>query len=84
MNTRYESNIRNFIDEVVHRGYAKISKEMLVKCWYGQDRMSKTVWRDIVSKFPEDAKPEEYQIFEWSDDIILIEKECLSELSEML
>lgn len=81
---RYEANIRNLIDEVMFRGYAKVSKELLVKCWYGQERMSKSVWRDIAEKFPEDASPEEYQVFEWGDDILIIEKECCQSMADVI
>ena len=80
MIARHEANIRNIVDEVYAHGYAKVSKDLLVKVWYGQDRMSKNIWKDIISKLPEDMNAEDYQVFEWNDDILIIEKACCTAL----
>lgn len=83
MSKRHTANILNFIDEAIFTGVAEVSKELLVKCWYGQDRMSKTIWRDIVGKLPEDCDVNDYSIFEWADKIVMIDKTCLHDLSDL-
>ena len=84
MITRHEANIRNMIDELEILGHARVSKDLLVKAWYGQARDSKTIWKDIASKFPEDMKPKHYAVFEWNDDIVIVEKACCKSFEEKM
>lgn len=78
---RHEAAIRNAIDELTIIGHSKLSKAML-RHWYKQDRMSKTVWRDIAEKLPEEWSPADVLFFEWEDEIILLDKTCIFEMSE--
>ncbi len=81
MNKRHEAALQDFIDEFVYKGFAEVSREKLLKCWYGQERMSKKIWLDIESRLPEDALGEDYEVLYWADYIAIFDKTACMTLS---
>ena len=83
MNKRNTINFRNFLEEAVFTGTAKVSKNLLVKGWQGQERISKAIWQVAIEKFPEAEEPENFLVYEWGDEIMLINKSRCHELVDL-
>ena len=84
INPRYDAHIRDLVDELAVYGFVQIKKDLLVKGWHQQERLSKTMWRNLVERFQEHMKPSAYKVFEWGDTLIIVEKTCMNELSERI
>jgi hypothetical protein len=80
---RHEDQIRNLIDDLHLKGWARFSRDCL-RHWYQQDRMSKTVWRDISERLPEDWTAKDVTVLEYQDDILLFENSCTSKLADLI
>ncbi len=79
---RHNDQLGNAIDELAVRGWTKLSKDIL-RSWYDQERMSKTIWRDIENKIPEFLKDNGVTVFDYQDEVLLIETGCTSDLKEL-
>jgi DNA-directed RNA polymerase delta subunit len=73
MLSQRENELRNRIDEVVYLGYTRIAWWEL-RAWYGLERISKNVWRDLQDRFrqAEEDNTKELWIYDEAEDGIVL------------
>jgi len=80
---RHEDALAQRFDAVVDKGFAFIEWWELYR-WYGLERISKAVWRDLRDRFVEaaDDKSAELWVYEATNGIMLIHSDDLKKVSD--
>jgi hypothetical protein len=83
MERRHEQDLMRRIDEVAWAGVSHI-RWWELKAWYDKDRVGKTVWRDLKSRFDETADDSSAQlyIYEGVEGITLIHSDGLKRIDD--
>ena len=79
MAKRHKDILKNTFEVAAAEGFAKVSKELLVKFIYGQERLSLNIFDDLQSFIPEDWKPEDFVLIDWGGAIHIVNFYALSE-----
>lgn len=78
---RHEDQLMTRIDELTYRGWSRIAWGELYQ-WYGLERLSKKVWRDLRDRFLEENEGE-LNIYESPHEgLLLIHSDNLTTISE--
>lgn len=82
---RHEDSLMERFDIVALRGFATIERWEL-NLWYGMERISKNVWRDLRDRFNEvrDNDSDELYIYEGSSFILIVNSDNLKLLSKFI
>lgn len=79
---RHEDALMTRIDQVTHRGWAHIAW-WEAYLWYGAERISKKVWRDLRDRFSEENDGE-LHICEDDAGFLLLHNNALTDISKKL
>lgn len=79
MAKRHNDIIKNAFEIAAAEGFAQLSKELLVKFIYGQERLSLNIFDDLKSYVPEDWKPEDFILTDWGGKIHIISFYAISQ-----
>lgn len=79
----HEDALKHHIDAVAWKGFSFVEWWQL-KAWYGLERLSKNVWRDLRDRFDEAAEDNtaELWIYEAETGIMLIHSDGLQKISD--
>ncbi|MEJ6404524.1 hypothetical protein [Yoonia sp. 2307UL14-13] len=80
---RHQDLIESELELLLTKGLARFSKEWL-RVIHGQERFSKSIFRDLMDRLPEDYTVDDLHVFEWKDDIIIIESACMKKAPEVI
>ena len=85
MLNRHQDALMQRIDTAVHKGVSYLEWWELYS-WYGMERISKAVWRDIKSRFDEIVENEgaELSIIDNYAGIILVRTDKLKNITEKI
>ncbi len=82
MQKRYENALNDFLEQVVHEGYASVEKWRLIS-WYEQERFSVGIRQDIRTRLAELIDIEKGVVFaDEAGQIILIREDILLKKDE--
>lgn len=81
---RHEDSLMARIDALAWQGYCEI-KWWELRAWYGMERLTKNVWKDIVDRFDELMDEEStIRLLERPDGVLLISGSHTTAISEKM
>lgn len=83
MEKRHSDLLSNMVEEIAHRGVIRLSQRQL-RHIHGAERLGRNTWRDISERLPSPLSAKDVLIFKEDDDIYLVRKDKLENLTDWI